>query len=1390
LRMLQAAKGLIEARQVSSPQAVPTERISESQAFGEYIAKLEDRIRVVRANPKDGGEDARAFAARIPSMNVDALINYVISTSDGYLKTDLIIKTLLLTKSKEGLRKLAEFINKLYSKLEEFVRPIGWTGSSGPADAKLNVETLDALIQENGLGESAAQASEKLSVQASAAETSESVATPAPAAEPDQAAAGTVITVGGETLKLRETSERKLFPRGVRKELNRLRETIFGVMEKEGASFNDIKAALAAQDFKFLDAATFTDISSLTEDKLHEYYSGSFEDALDLMGRIQYMVALRYRAGISRRLHTAIVVLASGRAAIHMTGNPNFMLCKAIEDASIPAAQRLIAQQTHSAETVAAAEEILSAQRISSMTADGLAAYVMKAEKGSTYVPDILRLFTPTSSTLTGFIASLSKKLVLAKPADIGLTIRSLASALRKLAEVPGSVSAQLDPSISPGEWTIETKQMLFKRYTSLFEGQSGIKDELRNIIDLISRPGGLRPSVNKLNMDIHNGVYGVASHILPSIYYMGAGDKEYYPLLVRDDFGNMIPLAIEKISAQDGEEKIKEEYSTYIISEMPDDDIRFMIGNSSAGEPAFVTDLWLDYLDLRYLAAYCGTTEAGPAATPAPAQNDTVRAHLRDIAARIVPANGGILAADESTGTAGKRLESVGLPNTPENRQTMRQLILTVPGQEKAGVSAVILYGETFDNVSKNDENLVQEHLVKRGILPGIKTDAGLIDDPDSPGEKLPDPKGLQKLPELLAKYKAKGAVFTKWRVTLSIDTVKGLPTDANIRKNAVVLANSAKQTQEAGLVPIIEPEVLLDGSHDIAASYKATTRTLEIVFEELAKAGVWLDGAVLKTSMILSGNKAVNRADANTVGYHTLKGLLKTVPQEVPAIVFLSGGQEDDEANNNLNAVTVTSQTKFETVRDEAAAELKTEGKTEAAVKLSQLTQVPWQLSYSFGRGLQRPGLKAWAGKSENFEKAQGALLEAARTTQKARLGLLRAWPRPSEVPEDKRVVVLISGGESAGVNNYFAQLAVGLAEQGYSLEVVRFGLDGLVQPREEFAKNLVWIDEKRSYSIINMPGAVEGTARVSLSDEKHPEYMLNAIANLKGYCKTVIMVGGSDHMAEATKISNELRAQGTNDMVVMALPKSIDYDAHNVYMVGADTAGSYANKFVIRAAPMPGESKVVVSEIMGRDSGYLTIRAADMNTADRSGYAEAELRKMKAVAPTVIALTPEWSVDEKGASVVSLTDVVNAVKRRMDKYGAATVVVSEGFRISPDDELLRRILENPFFKDKFTNVKKDKQGNLLFNEIGIGNFVTEALSIALGEELRLEREKNLLYELPGYSFRCVQPGEIDMAVVDSITAKAVDMIINRRDEIIQRGGVCIATRRGIKSASDTTT
>jgi len=373
------------------------------------------------------------------------------------------------------------------------------------------------------------------------------------------------------------------------------------------------------------------------------------------------------------------------------------------------------------------------------------------------------------------------------------------------------------------------------------------------------------------------------------------------------------------------------------------------------------------------------------------------LKGHLRAIAAMMAPPNGGILAIDETPGTAGKRLEALGLDNTPENRQAMRRLLLTVADMKESGIAGVILQEETFDNVDEAGNNLVREYLIERGILSGIKVDAGLIEDPDSSGEMLPNPKGLENLPGVLAKFKAKGAVFTKWRETFTIDIAKDLPTDANIRKNAVIFAKYAKMTQEAGLVPIVEPEILLSGSYNIETSYKVSTHVFRIVFEELQKAGVWMDCMVLKPSMVISGDKTENRADSDTVGYMTLKGLLKTVPAEVPAIVFLSGGQGDDEVNLNLDAVVRASSARFEEARNEAAAELISAGNLEAAEKLSRLTQAPWQISYSFGRGLQRAGLNVWKGQSDKVAEAQAALHEATLTTQKARMGLLKQSQSP---------------------------------------------------------------------------------------------------------------------------------------------------------------------------------------------------------------------------------------------------------------------------------------------------------------------------------------------------------------------------------------------------------
>jgi len=388
-------------------------------------------------------------------------------------------------------------------------------------------------------------------------------------------------------------------------------------------------------------------------------------------------------------------------------------------------------------------------------------------------------------------------------------------------------------------------------------------------------------------------------------------------------------------------------------------------------------------------------------------------RKQLVITAAQMVPSDGGIMAADESVGSAAQRLGMVSLENTYENRELMRNLMLTTDGIEHSGVSAVILNFDTFDNVVLGTDELLVDNLIARGIAPGIKTDKKLLPDPDSEGETIPNPVGLEELPEMLRAHKAKGAVFTKWRTTQAINTDSKFPTNSNIRKNAVVQAQQSRMTQEAGLVPIFEPEVLLKGTHDIAASYDATVRTLEITFEELEKEGVWLPGAILKTSMILSGDKAANRANPDEVGFQTLKGLLRSVPAALPAVVFLSGGQADDEVNRNLNGVILASQNRFREARDEAVVELRAEGKNERAEEVADLTQAPWQISYSFGRGLQRPALEAWGGTQEGYANGQQVMLRTAKEVQAARLGQFDASSPVETVSTVEELGAIIAAG-----------------------------------------------------------------------------------------------------------------------------------------------------------------------------------------------------------------------------------------------------------------------------------------------------------------------------------------------------------------------------------------
>ncbi len=390
---------------------------------------------------------------------------------------------------------------------------------------------------------------------------------------------------------------------------------------------------------------------------------------------------------------------------------------------------------------------------------------------------------------------------------------------------------------------------------------------------------------------------------------------------------------------------------------------------------------------------------------------------HLYNTAKAMVPSNGGIMAADESVGSMLKWLEPFGLSNEgvegKKNRQAARSIIARAArGLKQRGIDSIILDRDTFDNIDTETGKRLIDMFKEAGILIGLKTDAGLIDDPqsllvDNPDpkkrdegpvrvEKLPKPNSIPDLTGLLEQFADTGIVFTKWRVVTATDAAHGLPREENIRANMKILARSAKMTQLAGLVPIVEPEVLFDGGHDINASYNASVRAIQILFEELKNEGVWLDGIVLKTSMVLSGKShpKETRADSRTVGYQTLKALLKSVPGEVPAIVFLSGGQGDDEVNKNLNAVSLArlDNATFESTRDEAVRELESEGKDTTALR-AFTQETLWEISYSFGRGLVGPGYRITVNDPVRVPQAVQALYQAAEITQKARTGHLAA-------------------------------------------------------------------------------------------------------------------------------------------------------------------------------------------------------------------------------------------------------------------------------------------------------------------------------------------------------------------------------------------------------------
>jgi fructose-bisphosphate aldolase class I len=321
---------------------------------------------------------------------------------------------------------------------------------------------------------------------------------------------------------------------------------------------------------------------------------------------------------------------------------------------------------------------------------------------------------------------------------------------------------------------------------------------------------------------------------------------------------------------------------------------------------------------------------------------------------ALVAPAKG-ILAADESSGTIKRRFDAIGVESTEQNRRDYRELLFRTQGAN-AFISGVILYDETIRQNGADGTPLVKV-LRDQGIIPGIKVDAGTKALAGSPTELVTE--GLDGLRERFAEYYQLGARFSKWRAVITIG--EGIPTDYCIEVNTHALARYAALSQEASIVPIVEPEVLMDGDHSIEACYSATVRTLRQLYAELARQRVYLPGTLLKPNMVLSGNKAPNRASADVVAQMTVAAFQETVPAAVPGVVFLSGGQPDDEATVNMDAI----------------------------ARYGQKAGAPWQLTYSFGRGLQAAPQKAWSGKSENVTAAQAAFYHRAKVTSAARQG-----------------------------------------------------------------------------------------------------------------------------------------------------------------------------------------------------------------------------------------------------------------------------------------------------------------------------------------------------------------------------------------------------------------
>jgi len=324
----------------------------------------------------------------------------------------------------------------------------------------------------------------------------------------------------------------------------------------------------------------------------------------------------------------------------------------------------------------------------------------------------------------------------------------------------------------------------------------------------------------------------------------------------------------------------------------------------------------------------------------------------LEATARALVTRGKGLLAADESFPTIQKRFAALNIDSTEENRRAYREVLFTTNGIENY-ISGVIMFDETIRQKSREGTSFI-ELLSRKGILPGIKVDKGTIDMPGFPGEKLT--AGLDGLRERLKEYHDLGARFTKWRAVITIGS--GIPTRININTSARTLALFAALSQEAGMTPVVEPEVLMDGDHDINRCEEISFVVLDDVFSALREYRVLLEGILLKASMVLPGKNSTHQVQATQVAEATLRILRRVVPAAVPGIVFLSGGQSPEQATRHLNA-------------------------------MNALGNQPWEISFSFARALQDPVLKTWMGAASNAAAAQKKFYHRAKCNSEARYG-----------------------------------------------------------------------------------------------------------------------------------------------------------------------------------------------------------------------------------------------------------------------------------------------------------------------------------------------------------------------------------------------------------------